>query len=165
MNVIEQHIWDYLDGTCSEQERARIRLLIETDPAYQSAYAELKGLHFDLGQIELDEPSMSFTRNVMDKVTPLSVPGSIRSLIDKRIIYGIGGFFLFSIVMMLILVFNQIDWSEAASPVTREFKMPQVNINYTSLIDSGYLRMFFFADLILGLYIFDSIMRKKLLSK
>lgn len=163
MSIIEQHIWDYLDGTCSEQDRKKIAQLIETDPAYRLAYADLKDLHADLGQIELDEPPMSFTRNVMDQVTPLPVPGSIRSLIDKRIIYGIAGFFLFSIVLLLVMMFNQIDWSQPANAALPEFKVPQVN--YTSLIDSNYLRMFFFADLILGLYILDSVMRKKLLSK
>ena len=163
MNMIEQQIWDYLDGICSEHERKKIALLIETDPEYRVVYADLKNLHRDLGQMELDEPSMSFTRNVMDQVTPLPVPGSIRSLIDKRIIYGIAGFFLLSIVLLLTLVFSQIDWSQQASAALPEFKMPQVN--YRSLMDSTYLRMFFFADLILGLYILDSVMRKKLLSK
>jgi anti-sigma factor RsiW len=163
MNIMEQQIWDYLDGTCSEQERKKIAQLIETDPAYQMAYADLEKLHRDLSGMELDEPSMSFTRNVMDQVKSLPVPGSIRSLIDKRIVYGIGGFFIFSIMLLLTSVFSQIDWSQPARSALPELKVPQ--LDYTSLAGSTYLRVFFFADLVLGLYILDSVMRKKLLSK
>ena len=113
--------------------------------------------------MELDEPSMSFTRNVMDKIATMPVPGGIKSLIDKRIIYGIGGFFLVSIVMLLAMVFNEVNWASPVNEALPEFKWPQVD--YSSYINSTYLRIFFFADLILGLYILDSVMRKKLLSK
>ena len=32
MKEIEQKIWDYLDGTCSEQEQKLTAHLIESDP-------------------------------------------------------------------------------------------------------------------------------------
>jgi len=162
MNIVEQHVWEYLDGTCSEQDHKKIEHLIENDPVYKAAYAELQVLHLDLSQIDLEEPSMSFTRNVMEKVAAAPAPGSIRSLVDKRIIYSIAAFFALSMMMMLVFALSQIDWSQPASSVLPEYEIPKVN--YLSFMDGTFFRMFLFADLILGLYFLDSIMRKRMLS-
>lgn len=163
MKIVEQQIWDYLDGTCDEQESKEIARLIEADPAYKAVYSDLKNLHQDLGKIELDQPSMAFTRNVMDKISAMPVPGVIRSLTDKRIIYGIGAFFLISILVLLTMVFYQVDWTKPAAEVLPDLRVPTVD--YSSYINGTYLRIFLFADLILGLYILDSLMRKKMISK
>jgi hypothetical protein len=162
MNIIEQQIWDYLDGTCTEQEYKKIEYLIATDQNYQSAYAELKILHSDLSKIELDEPSMSFTRNVMEKVAASPVPGSIRSLVDKRIIYSIAAFFAISMIAMLAVTLSQVDWAQPANTALPEIEVPKVN--YLSFMDGTFFRVFLFADIILGLYFLDSILRKRMLS-
>ena len=161
MNIIEQQVWDYLDGACSVQDGEKIAQLIETDQAYRSVYAELKVLHSDLANIELDEPSMSFTRNVMDKVAAAPVPGSIRSLVDKRIIYSIAAFFVLSLLVMLAVTIGQIDWTQPATAALPEYEIPKVD--YLSFMDGTFFRVFLFADLILGLYFLDSIIRKRLL--
>lgn len=163
MNIMEQRIWDYLDGTCNEQERKRTEQLLATDSAYQAAYAELENLHQDLAKIELDEPSMSFTRNVMDQVASMPVPGSVKSLVDKRIIYGIAAFFLVSIRVLLIMIFKQIDWVQPVRVALPEYKLPEVD--YSFYLNSTYLRLFFFADIVLGLYLLDGMLRKKVLSE
>ena len=162
MNIMEQQIWDYLDGSCSEQERKSIAVLIETDPVYRSTYSELKVLHEELGVIDLDEPSMGFTRNVMERISAMPVAGSIKSLIDKRIIYGIAAFFLLSILVLLALVFSQVDW---ARPVTAALPLDLPRLDYTSYINSTYMQIFFLADIVLGLYILDTVLRKRMLSK
>lgn len=161
MNKIEQHIWDYLDGTCSEQEKMQIAELIDKNPAYQTAYNELKNLHAELKNIELDEPSMAFTRNVMNQVNILPVPGSIRSLVDKRIIYGIGGFFLLAILILLAFAFSMVDWTRPADAAIATFNLPQVY--FSPSLNSTLIRSFIFADLIVGLYFLDSILRKKIM--
>ena len=163
MNIIEQRIWDYLDGTCNEQERKKIEHLLATDCAYQRTYSDLENLHQDLAKIELDEPSMSFTRNVMGQIASTPVPGSVKSLVDKRIIYGIAAFFLISIVALLAMVFKQIDWVQPVSDALPEYRFPEVD--YSFYLNSTYLRLFFFADIILGLYLLDGLLRKKMLSE
>jgi hypothetical protein len=163
MNIMEQQIWDYLDGNCSLEERKMIAHLIIIDPVYQSLYAELKAVHELIGTMELDEPSMSFTRNVMDKVVALPTTSSAPPLIDKRIIYGIAGFFLLSILALLAVVFTQIDWTKPVTEVLPEYNVPK--LDFTSDLNRTYLQIFFFADVILGLYIIDSVMRKKMLNR
>ena len=162
MNIIEQQVWEYLDGTCTEQEHKKIGHLIETDRTYNTVYSELKSLHFDLSGIELDEPSMGFTRNVMDKIAAAPMPGSMRSLVDKRIIYSIAAFFALSLLVLLATIFSQVDWTQASSTVLPEYKIPKVD--YLSFMNDTFLRVFLFADLILGLYFLDSVMRKRMLS-
>ena len=124
---IEQQIWNYLDGTCSEQERHHIESLIETDPIYKAAYQELTAINNDFTLLNIDEPSMSFTRNLMEKISLEPVPGSLKSLVDKRIIYGIAAFFLISIAAIFVVVFANLNWSAMSSNSFAEIKLPKVN--------------------------------------
>ncbi|MDB5014504.1 MAG: hypothetical protein JWQ25_2706 [Daejeonella sp.] len=78
-SYIEQQIWNYIDGTCSEQERHHIESLIETDPIYKAVYKELTAINNDFSLLDTDEPSMSFNRNLMDKVKLEAVPGTLKS--------------------------------------------------------------------------------------
>ena len=163
MSTIEQRIWDYLDGTCSAQERKNIEMLLASDPVYRKIYAELNALQDELVTIDLDEPSMGFNRKVMDEVAGIPIPGSVKALINKKIIYGIAAFFLVSILMLLVIVFSQLDFSRPVADALPQYNMPRVD--FSSYINPSYLRIFLLADLILGLYILDSVMRKRLLSK
>lgn len=164
MNIIEQRIWDYLDGTCNPQERKAIEHLIETDPLYAQSFRELKLLNEDLSAgVELDEPSMSFTRNVMEKIALEPVPGSIKSLIDKRIIYGIAAFFVVTIAALLVVLLSQVDWAQPVKSSIPQYKVPEVD--FSQYFNSTFLKTFFFADIVLGLYMLDSVLRKRMFSK
>ncbi|WP_423146450.1 anti-sigma factor family protein [Rubrolithibacter danxiaensis] len=160
MNIlIEQRIWDYLDNNCSPKEREEIQSLIQTDPDYKTVYQELKDINDSLKGVELDEPSMSFTRNVMDKIKTEPVPGSIQSIIDKRIILGITYFFLFTILALLVMLFTQVDWSSNL-PEQAGYKLPELQVSDTA---KGWLKnAFLFSDIIIGLYFLDNYLRKKL---
>ena len=160
MKTIEQRIWDYLDGTCSEQERNEIEYLIGADPAFKSVYLDLKSFEQDISIQELEEPSMSFTRNVMDKVKLEPLPGTFKSLADKRIIYGIVAFFLLSIFALLGALLYQLDWSQPATETLQQYKLPEVNLS--PYLNSTFLNMFLFVDTILGLYLLDNLLRKRM---
>lgn len=162
-SIIEQQIWNYIDGTCSEQERLLIESLIESDPVYKAAYLELSALNTYFAQIDTDEPSMSFTRNLMDKVKLEPVPGSLKSLIDKRIINGIGGFFLISITAIVVIVLFNINWSAPADASSSSLTLP--SINYSSYINSTVLNCFYMFDIVIGLYFLDTLLGKKLRHK
>lgn len=160
MNTIKQRIWDYLDNACTVQERKAIEALIETDSAYRSAYDELMAVNGYFSKMELDEPSMGFTRNLMEKLSNEPVPGSLKQLIDKRIIYGIAGFFLVTILVLLLLMFSQVNWAAPLNPDLQAYSVPNVNIG--SYINNTMINCFFFIDVILGLYVLDGFLRKKL---
>src|SRR3569833_815612 len=68
MNTIEERLWNYIDGTCSNDERKAIDMLIEQDPAYRSKFEELLGFDQQLSKMEMEEPSMGFTLKVMEDI-------------------------------------------------------------------------------------------------
>ncbi len=163
MNLIEQRIWDYLDGTDKAQQRELTEQLIISDPLYRQVYDECKSFNSLVSAIDQEEPSMGFSRNVMERINLEPAHASIKSLIDRRIIFGIAGFFLLTITALLGVLFYQIDWSQ-----TTGFKMPEFTmaaIDSSKYLNSTYINIFFFVDIIIGLYLFDGFLRKRLRSK
>ena len=90
------------------------------------------------------------------------VPELVRSLIDKRIIYGIAAFFLITITGLLGILFYQIDWSKSVSSGFSDFLMPEIDAS--KYLNSTFINIFFFADIIVGLYLFDGFLRKRIRS-
>ncbi len=163
MNLIEQRIWDYLDGTDTPQQRGLTEQLIKSDPLYRQVYDECKSFNNLLSATDQDEPSMAFTRNVMERIDMEPLPASVKSLIDKRIIFGIAAFFLFTITALLGVLFYQIDWTQATGFKMPEFAMPAMDTS--KYLNSSYINAFLFIDIIIGLYLFDGFLRKRLRAK
>lgn len=163
MNLIEQRIWDFLDGIGTDQERKLTEQLIESDADYRKVYEKLKSFNSLVSTVELDEPSMSFARNVMDKINLKPNPVLVGSLIDKRVIYGIAAFFLLSITVMLGLLFSQMDWSQSGVFGIREYTL--LVIDTSKYLNKTLINIFFFSDIILGLYFLDGFFRNRLNSK
>jgi len=159
MNNLEQRIWDYLDGIGTDDEREFTKQLIGSDSEFRSLYEELRSIHLTVSSLELDEPSMSFNKNLIQKIKMEAIPGSIESLIDKRIIYGITAFFLITITALLGILFYQTDWSRQTSFEMPEYKM--LEIDTPNYLNSTLINIFFFADIIVALYLFDGFLSKR----
>lgn len=153
MTTIEEQIWDYIDGIGSADYRLGIESKIASDEAYKAVYEELSALHQQIGDISLDEPSMSFNRNVMEMVNLEIAPVSMKTKIDTRIIYGISAFFILAIAAIFIYVLSQLSFT--APKVTLTF-------NLTSYMTPTLFKGFLFADVIIGLLYLDRLLRKKL---
>ena len=156
--LVEQKVWDYLDGLGSEEERAEIEKLIQCDSEYQTVYKDLCKINNSLSELEMDEPALSFTRNVMDQLKGEPVPGSIESLIDKRIINGLFFFFLSSIGILLAVLVFQIDWNTPSELVSYSVQLPEINV--VTYFNEWIVKGFLFLDMIIGLYLFDYFLRK-----
>lgn len=159
MNNLEQRIWDYLDGTGTEEERELTKQLIGSDSEFRAMYEELRSIHLTVSSMDLDEPSMSFNRNLMEKIDLEAVPGSVKSLIDKRIIYGITAFFLITITALLGVLLYQTDWSRQTSFDMPDFNLPEIDTS--NYLNSTLINIFFFADIIVALYLFDGFLSKR----
>ncbi|WP_214227300.1 hypothetical protein [Pedobacter sp. B4-66] len=109
-----------------------------------------------LRDMELEEPSMSFTRNVMEQVKLERAPISLKTRVDNRIIYGIAAIFVAFIVGVFI-------YAIANTSVT--YKLPEVKMDLSGVVDKtltpGFLIAFLFIDVIIALIYFDSILRRK----
>src|ERR1700712_5129123 len=102
MNNLEERLWNYIDGTCSAEEQRAIDILIAQDESVRSKYEELLALNSEFSKMEVDEPSMAFTYNVMEGIRAEIAQKPLKAGINKRIIRGISIFFVVSIVLMVI---------------------------------------------------------------
>jgi anti-sigma factor RsiW len=157
MKSIEEQIWDYIDDQLTEKERAEIAGKIAKNADYASVYAEMMELHQLMAATELDEPSMSFTRNVMEKVQLETTPVSLKTKVDTRIIYGLAAVFLLAIVSVF-------SYALANSSFTLStFNLPTLNINMNlqQVVNPLSLQIFFFVDIMLVLLYLDRFFRSK----
>ncbi len=106
MNRIEEmelQIWEYLDGTATPAQRLLVEKAIATDEDWKSKYDEIFMFHATLkGELELEQTSLRFSKNVMDLVATMPMARPMRNYIDKKIVYLIGS--LFGVVLMVLVV-------------------------------------------------------------
>lgn len=157
MKTIDEEIWEYLDGGLTADQAAEICAKIDSDPAYQQAYAELGEVHQLMKSAELEEPSMSFTRNVMEQVKLEIAPITLKTKVNKTIIYSIAAFFLLSIIALMAYTISNNSLSEET------FEVPSLKftVNTQQFITPISIRIFLLVDVILGLIYLDSFLRRK----
>ena len=66
--TMEDRLWDFIDGLSSPAEKSAIETLIAENVEWQRKYKELLQVHQLMSHSELEEPSMRFTRNVMEEI-------------------------------------------------------------------------------------------------
>lgn len=160
MNTIEQQLWDYIDGNLDDSSKKAIEEKIALDAEVKAQYEDLLKLNLAFDGMDLDEPSMSFTRNVMESIALAPAPVAMKTKVDKKIIYSIGGFFVVSLLALLSYVFYHAN-----------LEMPQFDLkvnfdfNLEKYITSTAIYAFLFADLVIGLIFLDQFLRKKMAQK
>ena len=158
---IEQHIWDYIDGLSTAEEKAMVEKLMQTDPIWKAIYDEFYTLHTRIQMTDmLEEPSMRFTRNVMEEVSKFNVAPPAQSYINKKIIYGIAAFFVISVVALLGYVFTTFDFSSAPGSASI-FDSKSLDVDPAKYLNSTVLNVFVFMDVIIGLLLLDRYLTRK----
>jgi hypothetical protein len=167
MNSIEEKLWNYIDGTCPPAEQEAIATLIEQDEVYRKKYNELLQLNMEFAAIEIEEPSMAFTYNVMETIRTEHAKQPLKAAIDKRIILGISAFFVLTLAALLIYALSSVNWSAGSG-----FKMPdqlnvtQVKVTHISSYFTGpVVKGFLFFDVVMGLFLLDSYLRRKSITR
>ncbi len=155
MNTIEEQLWNYIDGNCTPAEKLEIETKLVVNLQYHTIYQELLKVNEELNKIDFEEPSMSFTRNVMDKVNLELKPVALKTKVDNRIVYSIAAFFVLALTSIFV-------YALATSDLSFKFDMPKMNfafepakyINHTSLL------IFLFVDVVIALIYLDGFLRK-----
>jgi len=163
MNKMEERLWSYIDGSCSEDEQKAVSILIAQDEAYRLKYEELMAFNRQLSKMEMDEPSMAFTYNVMEDIRAEYAQKPLKAMIDKRIIKGIFLFFIFTILLLLIysLATVHLSGTKSGMHLPDSVKLPDIKKYFTAPVIKGFL----FFDVVLGLFLFDAYLRKRSVSK
>lgn len=159
MTKQEEQLWNYIDGFCSAPEKAEIEAKLGTDPEFKQLYAQLLELNKRLMKdVEIDEPSMSFVRNVMAQVETEIAPVSLKTKVDQRIIYVIGGFFSLILLGTIVYGFATADFT---------LKMPNIaaDLYLEKIFSPSVLTAFLFINVVLLLIYLDGFLRKGLRKK
>ena len=159
----EERLWDYIDGISSPGERTVIEQLIQTDLEWKSKYSELLEVQQLLQSSELEAPSMRFTKNVMEEIAKLQIAPATRNYINKRIIWGIGAFFITLIIGFLVYGFGQIDWtaqSDSKLPVDLT-NVDFSKVDYSKMFNNNLVNGFMMLNVILGLFLLDRYLANK----
>ena len=156
---MEERLWTYIDGASEAEERSAIEKLLDSNVEWQAKYRELLEVHQLLHATELEEPSMRFTRNVMEEIAKLHIAPATKNYINKKIIYGLGAFFITMIVGFIIYGFSQIDWSAGSNS---DNYLPDISkINFGVLFNNTYVNMFMMLNVVLGLMFLDRYLQNK----
>jgi len=158
-NNIEERIWNYIDGSGSAEERSVIEELLEANREWKEKYHELLELHQLVQSSSLEEPSMRFTKNVMEEIAKYHIAPATKTYINKKIIWGIGTFFILLIVGFLIYGFGQIDWSAKGDSSSSWFDVSK--IDFTKFFNNTYINIFLMLNIVLGLMFFDRYLASK----
>ena len=160
---IEDRLWDYLDGEGSGDDRLFIEQLIASNAEWKAKYQELLELQDLLShRLELDEPSMRFTRNIMEAISKHHIAPAAKSYINKRIVWGIAGFFFCTILAFLIAAFAQIHLTGAST--TDNSFINNINldkVDASGIFNKTYTTIFMMINVVLGLAALDMYLRRK----
>jgi magnesium-transporting ATPase (P-type) len=161
MNIIEEKLWNYIDGTCTPAEQDAIELLIEQDEAYRIKYQELLLLNQQFAAIELDEPSMGFTYKVMETIRTENARQPLKAAINKHVIMGIGAFFVLTILALMVFTFANIhvsfDTTAVKVDLPASVKLPSAG----NIFSNPVFKWFMVFDVVLALFLTDSYLRRK----
>lgn len=167
---MEDRLWDYIDGLSSPAERSALEALIAENIEWQRKYKELLNVHQLMAGSELEEPSMRFTRNVMEEISRYHVAPATKTYINKNVIRGIGAFFLSLIAGLLVYFFATVKWSSLGGSHrsdSPEVKLPSFDMKALDKVDYGKLSgnlpitLFMLITVVMGLVLLDLYLRRK----
>lgn len=155
---IEMLLWEYIDGICGDAENQRISGLILQDPVWRQKYEELSSLHSNIAAMQAEQPSMRFTKNVMEAVAATHIAPATKKYINKSVIRSIAAFFIISIALVLGYAFATADWS-ISSGHNIAAQLPRVDIG--SYYNSSTISIFIAINVALALILLDGYLSRK----
>ena len=164
--TMEDRLWDYIDGLSSPTERSAVEALIAGNADWQRKYKEFLNVHQLMASSELEEPSLRFTRNVMEEIARHHVAPASTTYINKNIIRGIGAFFLSLITGLLVFCFATLKLSSGSSSGP-QVKLPSLDfrgldkVDYGKLFGSLPVTLFMLITVVMGLVLLDLYLRRK----
>lgn len=160
--AMEQRLWEYIDGLGSEEQRSAIAQLLAKHAEWRAKYNELLHLHQMIGAIELEQPSMRFTRNVMEEIARHRIAPATRNYINNKIIWGIATFFIVIIAGYLVYGFSQIEWRAGTGSKTI-VGIDFSKVDYSRIFNNSFVNAFVMLNIVLGLMLLDRFLgqRKK----
>lgn len=160
---MEERLWNYIDGTAAADERTMIEKLLESNAQWKAKYGELLEVNQLLQASELEAPSMRFSKNVMEEISKMHIAPATKSYINKKIIWGLGFFFITLLVGFLIYGFGQTDWSAGqGSSISKNInKVDFSKVDFSKFFSNTWINVFMMINVVLGLFLLDNYLTNK----
>jgi hypothetical protein len=156
---IEMQLWDYIDGSVDAGEKIRIEQLLKDNWRWQQQYKELLEMHQLMkDEIALEEPSMRFTKNVMEEIAKTKIAPPTKSYINRKIITSIAAFFIVLIGILLVYLFALINWAEQSNTAS-SFDFTKFDIS--RYLSQPVLNVFWICNVVLALVLLDRYLSRK----
>src|SRR6478672_10864044 len=138
---MEMKLWEYIDGVSIPSEKSNIEKLIAENAEWRSKYQELVEVHQLMQATELEEPSLRFTKNVMEEIAKFHVAPAAKKYLNNKVIWGIGIFFIVTILGFVVYGISQVNWHEASdSKSTLGIDMDK--IDFGRMFNSTFVNIF-----------------------
>jgi hypothetical protein len=157
MNM-EESLWNFIDGTAGTEERNVIEKLVQSDTEWKAKYHELLELDRYLKSTELEAPSMRFTRNVMEEISRLHIAPATKTYINKKIIWGIGFFFIALLVGFLVYGFGQMTFTGGEQT---NISKNLGKIDFSKFFNNTWINIFMMVNVVLVLIFLDHFLANK----
>lgn len=163
---MEDRLWDLIDGVSSPAEKTAVEALIAANAEWKRKYSELMEVHQLMTSSQLDEPSMRFTRNVMEEIARYHVAPATKSYINKNVIRGIGAFFLSMITALIVFFVVQVNLAKGSTTVGPDVKLPSFDVKAPAVdlgkaLGSLPVMLFMFITVVMGLVLLDLYLQRK----
>ena len=161
---MEARLWAYIDGFSDESPL--IEKLIAENREWREKYAELLEVNQLMSATELEEPSLRFTKNVMEELARYQIAPATKEYINKKIIWGIAVFFVTMLIGFLGYGIAQINWAEAGSS-TSPIGVDLGAVDYSKMFNNTLMNVFMMLNIVLGLLLLDrylNMKRKKMMN-
>jgi hypothetical protein len=148
---MEVRLWAYIDGL--SEEAPVIEKLLAENAEWRARHAELLEVAQLVKSIDLEEPSLRFTRNVMEEIGRLQIAPATKEYINARIIWGIAAFFFTVIAGFLVYGISQIDWSTGSG--NSAVGVDLTGVDYGKMFNNTFVNLFMMINVVLGLMLLD----------
>ena len=149
---METRLWEFIDGRSSGNEKNIIEQLLENNQLWKKKYKELIDIHRLVQSTELEEPSMRFTKNVMEQIAKLHIAPAAKNYINNKIIWGIAAFFILLLTSFLVYGFGQLNWHTTGDS---KFSIDFGKVDYSKIFNNTYVNIFMLINVVLGLFLLD----------
>ncbi len=162
---MDVQLWNYIDGRAKQEEVSFVESMIVSDILWRNKYKELLEVNQLLKtDMELEQPSMRFSKNVMEQIVGLQPAKATVKYINKNIIRSIAAFFILTITGFLVYTFTTVDWVSASGTSPLPFDLNKLNpgqLNVSKLMSSTWINIILMVNVVLGLMLLDNYLRRK----
>ena len=150
---IQVQLWAYIDKACNDAEMQRIASLITTDKNWEAQYKELLAFHNELAHIEAEQPSLRFTKNVMEAITAAKVAPAAKTYVNPWVLRSIAAIFAVLLAGIFIYILSGLNWntpSSTASSFPFGYNKTVIGNWWAAIILVNVVLLIIFIDALLG---------------